>query len=346
MNDRDLRAWGESRRMPDPSAAEARRLVERASSRSWRWVLWLLVPAVPGGMVLVAAAALLVVWWRWPSPPTEVPAPEVAVVVPGPDLLGSGAHTVGADEVVVDGEVAASHEPGRSVLALQRGTVTVHAAKRAPGEALVVVSEDWTVLVVGTRFTVVKEPFAVHVVEGVVAVQRGDDRWTLRAGDHFERGHLRPKATVVLPELSDLRRQLLGGDPDGARVGLGKRLAADPDDAAAWTLLAQLEARTGQRDPAVAAWREVVARGTAAEAQRARFEAAVLLEDRPADVVPLLTAFLASPDPLAAEARLRLGRAQLAVGDGAAARVTFEQVVADHPGTGPAEIAQQLLLTL
>jgi hypothetical protein len=89
----------------------------------------------------------------------------------------------------------------------------------------------------------------------------------------------------------------------------------------------------------------VIGRGTLAEAQRGRFEASVLLEDRPADAIPLLVTFLATPDPLRAEALLRLGRAQVAVGDRDAARATLSDLVAAHPGTGPAELGRQLLLT-
>ncbi|MEQ1565171.1 MAG: tetratricopeptide repeat protein, partial [Myxococcota bacterium] len=152
----------------------------------------------------------------------------------------------------------------------------------------------------------------------------------------------RPPPPPALPEVEALRQQVLGGDRQGARAGLHQRLAARPGDADAWTLLAQLEARDGRPDDAVAAWREVIARGSPAAAQRARFEAAVLLERRPAEVIPLLEVFLASPDPLAAEAGLRLGRARLAVGDREGAVRALEQVAREHPGTGPAAEALQL----
>jgi hypothetical protein len=349
VTDDDLQRWGASRQMPAPSPAEARRLVARASSRSWWWLGWLVLPVVPGGLVLAASAAALALALSWSTSTPEVSVPEVAPAViaedPGPPRLGPGTHVLGTDEVAVDGEVVVAERGDATVLDLARGTVTVHAARRAPGASLRVVSEDWTVVVVGTRFTVVRAPFSVEVTEGVVEVQRGADRWTLRAGDHFEDGHLRAKPVAPLPALPDLRTQLLRGDAVGARTGLGQRLAADPDDTGAWTLLAQLEARAGQREPAVAAWREVIGRGTLAEAQRGRFEASVLLEDRPADAIPLLVTFLATPDPLRAEALLRLGRAQVAVGDRDAARATLSDLVAAHPGTGPAELGRQLLLT-
>lgn len=343
MTDRELQEWGASRRMPDPSPAEAARLVARARNSRWRWVPWLLLPVVPAGMVAVAAAVVLaIVLWRGPVPGALPPAPEIAEIAP--PVLGTGTHALGADEIEVAGAVVARREALRTILDLQEGAVTVHAAKRAPGEQLVVVSEEWSVAVVGTRFTVVRDPFSVVVAEGVVTVGRGEEQWTLRAGDRFERGRpVRPAAPP--PELSELRRQLLAGDSEGARAGLGKRLSHDPGDTAAWTLLGQLEARAGRRDEAVAAWHQVIARGAPAEAQRGRFEAAVLLEDRPSEVVPLLRAFLTTPDPLSAEARLRLGRAELAVGD-PAARQTLEQLVRSHPGTGPAEIARGLLGSL
>ncbi|MEQ1502872.1 MAG: tetratricopeptide repeat protein, partial [Myxococcota bacterium] len=147
----------------------------------------------------------------------------------------------------------------------------------------------------------------------------------------------------VAPELGALRRQLLGGDPDGARDGLRLRLDRDPADVGAWTLLAQLEARTGRTAASVAAWREVIARGTAAEAQRARFEAAVVAEGDPAAAIPLLEQFLATPDPLAAEATVRLGRARRATGDESGARAAFEAVIRDHPGSAAADAARTAL---
>lgn len=343
MNDRDLQDWGDARRMPDPSPAEARRLVARAEQGGRRWLWWLLLPVVPVGLVgLAAAIALTVLWWRWPAP-DGVPTPSIADVAP--PVLGTGSHPIGDDRIEVDGAVVARREEGRTILELRQGAVTVQAAARAPGEQLVVVADGWQVTVVGTRFTVIRDPFLVDVAEGVVDVGHGETRWTLRAGDRFEGGRpiRRPTSLPPLPELTALRKALLAGDTDGARAGLQTRLARDAADVGAWTLLGQLEARAKRRDEAVAAWTQVVAHGKPAEAQRARFEAAVLLEDRPSDVVALLRAFLATPDPLAAEAGLRLGRAELAVGETDAGRRTLESVVREHPGTGPAEAAQALL---
>ena len=183
------------------------------------------------------------------------------------------------------------------------------------------------------------------MVEGVVAVV-GDSEWTVRAGERFEHGALvaGPRAEPSrVHTIAPLRRLVLSGDEAGARAGIRKRLRMAGDEADAWVLLAQLETRSGHIDEAVSAWREVIALD-GASAQQARYEAALLLLDQqPTQAIPLLRSFLEQADPLAAEARLRLGRALLAVGDQQEARVTLRAVVDGHPGTSAAVGAARLL---
>ncbi|MCB9798041.1 MAG: tetratricopeptide repeat protein, partial [Alphaproteobacteria bacterium] len=152
-----------------------------------------------------------------------------------------------------------------------------------------------------------------------------------------------PPAPPPLPSVEELRAALLAGQLDQAREGLERRLARAPGEVDAWTLLAQAERKAGRTAEAVRAWREVIARGAPAEAQRARFEAARLLEAQPAEAEPLLRAFLQTPDPLAAEARLRLGKAILAQGRRDEAAQTLEVLVSEHPGSASARAARALL---
>jgi hypothetical protein len=343
IDDDELRAWGESRRLPPPTLDEAAALVRRAQRSRWRW-LWLLAPVVPAGLAL-AALALLVAIGLYRTAPAPDPAPPPLVLippvpVPDPVVLETGSHAVGDDQLEVDGEVAVTVEADRARIELRAGSVTVQAAPRAPGRSLVVEADGHEVHVVGTRFTVVRSPFDVSVEHGVVEVVRGAEVVRLGAGERLRPRSERP---VRRFDLAAARAKILSGAADEARVELVDHLARDPGDTDAWSLLALLERRAGRVAEAVAAWREVVARGSVDEAQRARFEAATLLAGAPAEAIPLWEAFLERPDPLAAEARLRLGQARAAAGDREGARREWERILLDHPGSGPADAARALL---
>lgn len=332
-----LQEWGAARALRAPSPAEAQELVARARRRRW-------VRRVGPVCVLALAVALL---WVGLRPGKEVgTAPEppaVAEVAPaGPEVLADGTHHLDGDVLEVEGVVEVLG--GRLALTRGRVTVTAHPRAEAPLE---VVAGSWSVRVVGTVFTVVRDPFEVAVAEGIVEVVRGEDQWRLGAGQRFADGRVvRPRpAPPAVPELAELRAQVLRGEVEGARAGLARRLDVHPDDHEAWALLAQVHTREGHRDEALVAWSRVVDLG-GRPAQRARYESAVLLEDRPAEAVPLLRAFLETPDPLAAEARLRLGQALLDLGDASGARAELEAVAAEHPGTRPASKAAQILADL
>jgi TolA-binding protein len=153
------------------------------------------------------------------------------------------------------------------------------------------------------------------------------------------------------PEVSldDLRQQLLDGDIDRTIAELEGRLAVDPEDHEAWALLAAARRKSGDREGAVEAWTEVIDRGPAPAANRARFEAAQLLQQIPGGhprAIALFQELLASPagvEALAAETRLHLAESLIAVGREEEARAHLEQVIHDHPGTGPALTARELL---
>lgn len=135
---------------------------------------------------------------------------------------------------------------------------------------------------------------------------------------------------------------MLQGDATGARQSLLDHLAANPRDIEARALLAQAETKLGHRSAAVSAWEQVVDAGRPNTARRARYEIARLFEDRPQQAIPWLEAYLADPGPLVPEARLRLGRAQAALGLPEAEQ-TLNRVIADHPGTAAAASARALL---
>ena len=353
--DNDLREWGESRALPSPSSADTAALLEAARSRqagrSWRVV----------APVVLAVAAALLVWLLWPSPeeppalvvspvePTQEPAVELP---PEPIWLAEGAQAVGSDEVVVGSgtRVQVVESGPRTLLTLASGTVTAQVTPRQSDGAFAIETDGYRVEVVGTRFTVQEAPFEVHVEEGVVEVVAGDERWRVAAGGRFIDGRVVepvPPAPILpaLPELSDLRQQVIAGELEAARQGIQTRLSRNGRDAESWALLAQIEGKASDPAAALIAWRQVIDSGTPAQAQRARYEAARLVTD-PVEAEALLRVFLTEAGPLTADARLRLAQALIAQGRRDDARTELSRIVAEHPGTGPAQVARGLMQTL
>ncbi len=154
---------------------------------------------------------------------------------------------------------------------------------------------------------------------------------------------------VVPPTLEELRRRLLDGDVATTTEELEARVEEDPADADAWMLLATARRKAGDREGAVGAWREVMDRGDEATANRARYEAALLLQELPdghADAIVLLQALLASPvgvEALGAEVRLHLAESLRAEGRAEEARPVLEDLTRSYPGTGPALTAREML---
>jgi FecR protein len=163
------------------------------------------------------------------------------------------------------------------------------------------------------------------------------------------RGESGPPPDEQPPTLEELRQRLLDGDLEGTLADLDARLAEDPDDADAWALLAAARRKAGDRDAAIDAWREVVARGDGAAANRARYEASLQLQQLPGghpEAIGLLEDLLVSPEgvePLVAEARLHLAESLIAVGRQEEAWPMLEEVTRSFPGTGPALSARELL---
>lgn len=350
--DDELADYASRRQAPAPTPAEAQALVAHASSGPpWLWL------GLGAGLVSIAAMALTIVIIGLSWAPAEVPAPIATLpeetaqpspsprqAPPEPRILATGRHSLDADVLTVQGQVIVPPAAAGVVTArLERGQVEVQAAPRAPGESLVIEAGAHRVRVVGTRFTVTREPFTVDVVEGIVQVTGPDLDLRLEAGQRFPRPDPGPRA--VVPGLDVLRGAVLRGDPQSAREGLRARLELDPTEAASWELLARLETREGQTEAAADAWRAVIAHGGSSSAQRARFEAALLLLDpQPVEAIGLLQAFLAAePGALAPEARLHLATAQFNSGDAAAAQTTLRVLIADHPGTSAAAQAHSRL---
>lgn len=152
-----------------------------------------------------------------------------------------------------------------------------------------------------------------------------------------------------LPDEASIRQWLVAGDYAKAETALVARLESSPNDSALWWLLGECRRKLGAHAKAVAAYRKVVSLGGPAEANRARYQAAALLQDRLGDhqaAVSLLKEYVAagaSNRPLDAEARLRLGRGLMALGQDAAARQVLEELSRRYPGTAEALQAERFL---
>lgn len=348
-----LQDWAAHRKAPDPTQAEASALVAAAKRQRPEPVRWRMPVLVP---VLAMAAAALLVFFFWsgsessvqriaiaPTPPAA-PAPEPA----GPEWLAEGTHVLGSDtlSVAAGARVAVVDQGPKTRLTLEEGAIEATVSPRQPEERFSIAAGEYEVSVIGTRFTVVREPFSVTVTEGIVEVRKGigEQVWRLLAGERLVGDRvLRPERRAPsVPSVSSLRRQIRDGDLDAARSGLQVRLESEPSDASSWELLARLEQKAGAEDQAIAAWRSVLAHGSVRQSGRARYELAILLDD-PVEVEGLLREFLPSAGPLEADARLRLARALRAQGRDTAATEELQRIIAEHPGTAPAAEASTLL---
>ena len=247
--DDELRDWAETRRGGDPTAADVQALLadaERPRERAPR-TPWLLIGAGVSALALAAAVLMAVgVGARLAgsslSPETHDPvpiaAPEPQRAVPEPVWTGHVAHD--GDTFDIDGTLrpVADVPEDRYIL---DGTVAVEAAPRTHDRPLRIVTDRWEVTVIGTRFVVTSDPFAVEVTEGVVAVRGPDVEVSLRAGDAFRDGTVQRDEQRDREYTNRLGDALVDAWPRHADV-LSTHLAAR----AAWRVYAR---REGTTDP-------------------------------------------------------------------------------------------------
>jgi TolA-binding protein len=125
-------------------------------------------------------------------------------------------------------------------------------------------------------------------------------------------------------------------------------LESHPEDVAAWSLLADCRRKSGRWSDAVAAYLEVIDRGGRSEADRARYKAGVILQDRLGDHVAAARLFGeyldgASGGALKPDAMLRRARSLVALGRGGEAKSLLERIVAAYPDLAAAESARRML---
>jgi ferric-dicitrate binding protein FerR (iron transport regulator) len=270
-------------------------------------------------------------------------------------------------------------------LVLQSGLAAFEVEKSGDGRPFVVRAGTARIQVIGTRFSVeTGDELRVQVAEGTVEVLQGSQRWLLHAGEGLQGGAVvpvqglnetlaalfskkvpapveprpkvpapvEPKSKVpvapTVPDLAHLRNWVASGEFQLALPPLRQVVANDPSNLAAWRLLASAEAKAGNRQAAAAAWEEIAERGRGSQARRARFEAAVLLQELGSHEAAAthLQAWLADPAgsaSLTAEARLRLADSLSVLGRQSEANEQLGRIVRDHPGSAAAAQAARML---
>ncbi len=146
-----------------------------------------------------------------------------------------------------------------------------------------------------------------------------------------------------------VRQLIIRGDYGRALSVLEGHLNRTPQDAIAWTLLANCRRKTGDWEQAVYAYRKVVEVAGPMDGNRARFKSAAIYQDklgRHGDAIGLLRSYLkrdARLKPHQAEAKYRLARSLRAIGRTEKANEILEEIIAAHAGSSAAEQARQLL---
>jgi len=144
------------------------------------------------------------------------------------------------------------------------------------------------------------------------------------------------------------RSLVAGGRFIEAEGELTAHLGSHPEDAAAWSLLADCRRKSGRWSDAVAAYLEVIDRASRSDADLARYKAGVILQDRLGDHVAAARLFGEYLDgsgggALAPDAVLRRARSLVALGRRGEARELLERIVAEHPDLAAAESARRML---
>lgn len=167
-----------------------------------------------------------------------------------------------------------------------------------------------------------------------------------RTGPRVHEKERKPETSSVdSGELRRLRAAIIDGRLVEAESGLRAYLEHSARDATAWSLLGDCLRKLGKWRESVDAYRSVMRVGQGTEAQRARFLAASVLQDRlkdPRAVIALLEGY--GEDQITTpEARLRLSRALVAVGEVRKARSTLDAILAGKPAGSIAQEARRLL---
>ena len=265
--------------------------------------------------------------------------------------------------------------PEARVLVLDGGEMAVHVAERSTDVAMTVSVADLVIRVMGSQIQVNHQPdeIRVAVAEGRVRVHHGRRTWTVEAGEALlwnpVTPAIRPVQVVAMMQLfeppaqidaveppsvsdakpwdvSEVKRQIVSGDANGAIRVLQEHLRSVPDDAEAWSLLADAHLRNGAKKQAVVSWKRAADHANPAAASQARFKAAAVLADEGdwSSAAELYRRVLdGRPGALALDARLGLGESLLRSGQLELGRSTLIGLVSDQPASSPAKQASVVL---
>ncbi len=273
MDARDHREWvappNEAVRLRRIQSAVRDRVGHSQSVRSWR--RWMSNPYVwgPSSFVLGAGLVALAVFStvRPPHPQPDAAHSRSTTATPEqPELWqDTNLHTEQtsrtvrlADESTIDAQPHTfveniSSTSSQVVLALHRGSATFDVAKN-PARRFWVMADDVRVEVVGTRFSVRRQPADPHTVE--VSVSRGrvlvhtatGTSRTLDPGDQVRTASRAPKATPSLEDNADAKPRVAGH----ARAHTKPR--ATPKTAAELIERGSMARQSGRIDDALAAY--------------------------------------------------------------------------------------------
>jgi TolA-binding protein len=183
--------------------------------------------------------------------------------------------------------------------------------------------------------------------DGRMQVDTGEDTLAkAEAAEEHPRGAV-PDTTKI--SIDVWRAWIIEGRLDDAQRALESHLAQKPQDGEAWSLLADCRRKNGDWSAAVQAYRKVVAFAPVHTANRARFRAAALLQEKLGahrEAIELLEAYInlsESDNALHAEALFRLAQSYLALGQNEKAMRLLEEIVSKHKGSPSATQARRIL---
>jgi ferric-dicitrate binding protein FerR (iron transport regulator)/TolA-binding protein len=188
-------------------------------------------------------------------------------------------------------------------------------------------------------------PRVVDSDENAVAEQRGELRVDGISDGETVDG---PPEVGADDPIDTLRDLVAAGRFIEAEGELTEHLQSQPGDTVAWSLLADCRRKSGRWSDAVSAYLEVIDRAGKSEADRARYKAGVILQERLGDHLAAARLFGEYLDgsgagALAPDAVLRRARSLIAIGRGEEARALLERLVAEHPDVPAADAARRVL---
>ncbi|MCP4674126.1 MAG: tetratricopeptide repeat protein [Deltaproteobacteria bacterium] len=191
-----------------------------------------------------------------------------------------------------------------------------------------------------------------EIVEHLATKQEDETAAELISEEVSSSGSKRRSKAARTGSLSKWRDWIVHGRLDEAERAIVAHLQKSGKDKAAWSLLADCRRKAGDYRGAIGAYRKVIALAPTTEANKARFRAGKILQDRlgaHGEAIKLFEDYVdskSSSKVLKAEALLRMARSHRSMGRITRARVLLKEVAKGHSGTAAAEQARRILKEL